>query len=72
MADETAKSVFKNAYEKGADRRDETTRASQEIVNKENAARDAKSARLKAARLERDTQDLKTLEKEKSKSSQAG
>lgn len=63
MSDESVKAVLKNSNDRAADKRDETTRVSQAIINKQNAARDAKTAHLKEARLARDLESATEGEK---------
>ena len=45
--------------DKRLDKLDETTRAANEIIERERAERDAKTARLKKARLKRDAENAK-------------
>jgi hypothetical protein len=59
MADEAVKTRDKNSFEKAAEKHDETTRAALSIIAQQNAERDAKTAKLRAARLARDQNAMK-------------
>ncbi|GLK67837.1 hypothetical protein [Hansschlegelia plantiphila] len=50
-----------------ASKADETTRSAREIIDRETAARDAKTARLRLARLEKEKADAKAAMKPKPK-----